>query len=280
MSLTGQMASVDEDLTGRENLVLLGRLLGFKTPQARERADELLGAFGLADGGGPAGQELLGRHAPPARHRGEHRRDAAAAVPRRADDRPGPALAQPGVGHHPRARRAGHDRPALHAVPRRGRPARRPHRGHRPRQGHRRGHARRSSRRRSARARCTSACSTPIDRDEAERVLALALDAQVHREADPAALTVNCADAGRAAEALAALAQRRRRARRLRARPAEPRRGVPGAHRAHRRAAGRRDDDRRGGGGMSVDTDASSQTPRCPPTPRPRRRPERAGRPR
>ena len=52
VSLTGQMASVDEDLTGRENLVLLGRLLGFKTPQARERADELLGAFGLAEASG------------------------------------------------------------------------------------------------------------------------------------------------------------------------------------------------------------------------------------
>ena len=52
VSLTGQMASVDEDLTGRENLVLLGRLLGFKTPAARERADELLGAFGLADAAG------------------------------------------------------------------------------------------------------------------------------------------------------------------------------------------------------------------------------------
>src|SRR3712207_1984214 len=45
VSLTGQMASVDEELTGRENLILLGRLLGFKTPAARERADELLTAF-------------------------------------------------------------------------------------------------------------------------------------------------------------------------------------------------------------------------------------------
>ncbi len=34
VSLTGQMASVDEDLTGRENLVLLGRLLGLKRPAA------------------------------------------------------------------------------------------------------------------------------------------------------------------------------------------------------------------------------------------------------
>ena len=31
VSLTGQLASVDEDLTGRENLILIGRLLGLKT---------------------------------------------------------------------------------------------------------------------------------------------------------------------------------------------------------------------------------------------------------
>src|SRR3954454_15527176 len=49
VSLTGQMASVDEDLTGRENLILLGRPLGLKRRAARERAAELLGAFGLED---------------------------------------------------------------------------------------------------------------------------------------------------------------------------------------------------------------------------------------
>ena len=49
VALTGQLASVDEDLTGRENLVLLGWLLGLKRPQARERADQLLEAFGLAE---------------------------------------------------------------------------------------------------------------------------------------------------------------------------------------------------------------------------------------
>src|SRR3954467_8122155 len=49
VSLTGQLASVDDDLTGRENLVLLGRLLGYATRQARVRADELLGAFGLEE---------------------------------------------------------------------------------------------------------------------------------------------------------------------------------------------------------------------------------------
>jgi ABC-2 type transport system ATP-binding protein len=49
VSLTGQLASVDEDLTGRENLILLGRLLGYSRAQARARAAELLEAFGLAD---------------------------------------------------------------------------------------------------------------------------------------------------------------------------------------------------------------------------------------
>ncbi len=49
VSLTGQLASVDEDLTGRENLVLLARLLGLGRQAARTRALELLDAFGLMD---------------------------------------------------------------------------------------------------------------------------------------------------------------------------------------------------------------------------------------
>ncbi|MBA2496744.1 MAG: ATP-binding cassette domain-containing protein, partial [Acidimicrobiia bacterium] len=49
VSLTGQLASVDEDLTGRENLILIGRLLGLKRPEAKARATELLEAFGLAE---------------------------------------------------------------------------------------------------------------------------------------------------------------------------------------------------------------------------------------
>jgi len=49
VSLTGQLASVDEDLTGRENLILLGRLLGFKRTAAKDRAAELLEAFGLSE---------------------------------------------------------------------------------------------------------------------------------------------------------------------------------------------------------------------------------------
>ena len=47
VSLTGQFASVDEDLTGTENLVLAGRLAGLSRAAARARAAGLLGAFGL-----------------------------------------------------------------------------------------------------------------------------------------------------------------------------------------------------------------------------------------
>src|SRR5689334_13514762 len=52
VSLTGQYASVDEDLTGQENLVLVGRLLGLSWKDARARAGDLLDAFGLADAAG------------------------------------------------------------------------------------------------------------------------------------------------------------------------------------------------------------------------------------
>jgi ABC-2 type transport system ATP-binding protein len=52
VSLTGQMASVDEDLTGRENLILLARLLGLRRADAKTRAAELLEAFDLAEAAG------------------------------------------------------------------------------------------------------------------------------------------------------------------------------------------------------------------------------------
>ncbi|MEU3884275.1 ATP-binding cassette domain-containing protein [Streptomyces californicus] len=52
VSLTGQYASVDEELTGSENLILLGRLLGHSKPAARDRADQLLDGFGLSDAAG------------------------------------------------------------------------------------------------------------------------------------------------------------------------------------------------------------------------------------
>ena len=49
IGLSGQYAAVDENLTGRENLWMFGRLYRLSSPDARRRADELLGQFGLED---------------------------------------------------------------------------------------------------------------------------------------------------------------------------------------------------------------------------------------
>ncbi len=49
IGLTGQYASVDEDLTGTQNLVLIGRLLDLSGPTARARAAELLAWFDLTE---------------------------------------------------------------------------------------------------------------------------------------------------------------------------------------------------------------------------------------
>ncbi|OLB76215.1 MAG: daunorubicin/doxorubicin resistance ABC transporter ATP-binding protein DrrA [Actinobacteria bacterium 13_2_20CM_2_71_6] len=51
IGLTGQYAAVDEDLTGYENLVIIGRLLELSRRDARSRATELLERFTLADAG-------------------------------------------------------------------------------------------------------------------------------------------------------------------------------------------------------------------------------------
>ncbi len=51
IGLTGQYASVDEDLTGVENLVMIGQLLDLSTVQAKARAKELLEEFDLTDAG-------------------------------------------------------------------------------------------------------------------------------------------------------------------------------------------------------------------------------------
>jgi ABC-2 type transport system ATP-binding protein len=49
VGVTGQFASVDEDLTGHENLVLFARLLGFSWRAARARSEQLLAGFDLTD---------------------------------------------------------------------------------------------------------------------------------------------------------------------------------------------------------------------------------------
>ncbi len=60
LCLTGQFASVDDDLTARENLVLLSRLLGFDRRSARARASELLDVFGLAEAADRVAGQLSG----------------------------------------------------------------------------------------------------------------------------------------------------------------------------------------------------------------------------
>jgi len=52
IGLVGQSTALDEVLFGHENLVMLGRLHGLTTPQARARAGELLTTYGLDGAGG------------------------------------------------------------------------------------------------------------------------------------------------------------------------------------------------------------------------------------
>jgi oleandomycin transport system ATP-binding protein len=60
IGLTGQYASVDEDLTGTQNLVMIGQLLNLSTPNARARAAELLEWFDLTDAAGRTAKTYSG----------------------------------------------------------------------------------------------------------------------------------------------------------------------------------------------------------------------------
>ncbi len=144
IAMTGQFASLDEDLTGRENLVLLARLWGFRGRSARERADQLLATFDLADAAVKQVKDYSG---------GMRRRlDIAASL----IVTPGVLfLDEPTTGLDPVARKSvwgmiraargfGRDDPADHAVHGRGGPARGAYRRDRPRQEDRRGHAART----------------------------------------------------------------------------------------------------------------------------------------
>ena len=205
VSLTGQLASVDEDLTGNENLILLGRLLGLKRSAAKTRAGELLEAFGLADAAGRLVKHYSG---------GMRRRlDLAASIVVTPELM---FLDEPTTGLDPRSRNQvweiirtlvaegttillctqyldeadqladgiaviDHGKVIAEGTPT------------------------------QLKASVGSGALhvrllDPEQRPEAERVLEQALDA-VHLEADPAALSAACADPGRAAEAVAVLAR-------------------------------------------------------------------------
>lgn len=51
VSLTGQFASLDDELTGLENLILVARLLGYSWADSKTRAAALIQAFGLEEAG-------------------------------------------------------------------------------------------------------------------------------------------------------------------------------------------------------------------------------------
>jgi ABC-2 type transport system ATP-binding protein len=205
VSLTGQMASVDEDLTGRENLILIGRLLGLKRAEAKTRAGELLEAFGLGD----AATRLVKNYSGGMRRR----LDIAASIVVTPELM---FLDEPTTGLDPRSRnqvwdiiralRAGgttillctqyldeadqladgiavidHGRVIAEGTP---------------------GQLKASVGSGALHVRLLN----PAQREEAERVLAAELGA-VHLEPDPAGLSVACADGDRGAEAVAALAR-------------------------------------------------------------------------
>jgi oleandomycin transport system ATP-binding protein len=60
IALTGQYASVDDELTGTENLIMICRLLGFARAAARARAREMLERFDLAGAAGRAAKTYSG----------------------------------------------------------------------------------------------------------------------------------------------------------------------------------------------------------------------------
>jgi len=63
IGLTGQYAALDESLTGRANLVMVGQLGRLTGRQARSRAAELLERFDLSDAADRGRDQLLAHHA-------------------------------------------------------------------------------------------------------------------------------------------------------------------------------------------------------------------------
>ncbi len=144
IGLAGQSAAVEEMMTGRENLVMVARLYGRGRKQAVTGAEQHPRAHGPDRRGGPAREDVLGRHAPAPRPRGQPRRESPAAAARRADD--GARSREParGVGRRARDERGRDRRGADDAVSRRGRPSGGHHRHHRRRPRHRPGDAERA----------------------------------------------------------------------------------------------------------------------------------------
>ena len=260
VSLTGQLASVDEDLTGRENLILLARLLGLSRNAAKERATELLDAFGLAE----AANKLVKNYSGGMRRR----LDLSASIVVTPQVM---FLDEPTTGLDPKARNQVWD--IIRALASEGttillctqylEEADRLCEGIAVID-----HGKVIAEGTPAQLKASVGVGTlnlrlldPEQRPEAERILDAELG-EVHLEGDPAALSASCADGDRAAEAVGQLSRNGMQGGRVLARPAQPGRGVPRAHRQAGRAGGRRRRRTRdaggGAGGMST---TSQQAP-------------------
>ena len=135
LMLTGQHVALDDLLTGRENLLMFGRLQGLKKKVAKAAGPGAARAVRPGRCRRPRGRQLLRRHEAPHRHRVRAGGPARGGVPRRADHRAGSAQQAGDLGAGHRLQGGGHRDAADDAVPRGSRPAQRPH--HRDRQGHR-----------------------------------------------------------------------------------------------------------------------------------------------
>ena len=106
VGVTGQYASVDEDLTATENLWLFGRLQGLRAAAgAHDRRASCSSSSGCEEAASKPISQFSGGMRRAAGPRREPDHAPAADLPRRADDRARPAHARPDVGHDPRAGR-------------------------------------------------------------------------------------------------------------------------------------------------------------------------------
>ena len=140
IGLAGQYATVDENLTGKENIKMVGRLTHMSKATSACAGRRAAGPVRPHRRRQPDAQDVLGGDAPPPGPGRGPGGPAAGALPRRAHHRARPAEPPGPLGGH---RGAGTDRDhgaAHHPVPRGGGPPGRPGGGDRPRPGHRRGH--------------------------------------------------------------------------------------------------------------------------------------------
>ena len=103
IGLAGQYATVDENLTGRENIRMVGRLSHLSRTQRQPAGRRAARGVRADRRRRPRPQDLLGRHAPPPRPGRRPGGQPAGALPRRADDRPRPPEPPGPVGRSSRS---------------------------------------------------------------------------------------------------------------------------------------------------------------------------------